>query len=165
MTTWTCVRCSATVEPYRDEPDLDREDVELGDLLPELTEEAESWVTASDQAGGWLCGDCATPAERWRHDGCCVRCGADEPRGWDEQRAGEWLRVSEDGGVCPDCWVPADADAEVAALQNLAPIIGEFGLLWDERTVERARESQDRAAKLRGADGPESLLDGEEEQR
>lgn len=177
--TWTCVRCGTTVEPFAFTVSED------DDLLPDLTEEAEAWVWAYDRKSGRLCPDCATQAEKWQDEDRCVRCGAEEPwpeffddpdsdyRRWadgdfegeppaqyDEwQERAEWLRVSADGSVCPDCWVPADAEAEGEAMATLGPIIGRFGLRWDDSTIERNEESQHQLNRLRDADGPEALLE------
>ncbi len=148
-TTWTCVRCVTTIEPF---------EFTVGDdTLPDLTSEAEAWVSAFDRRGGRLCADCATQAEKWRDEARCVRCGADEPRDWTEFSDLEWLRVSADGGVCPECWVPADAEAEADAMDTLAPLIAKHDLAWSDELVARNGEALRNLERLRRAHEPDDF--------
>ena len=151
MTTWTCVRCATTIDPFV----LSTSDDD--DFLPDLTEEAESWLPAWDGKGGWLCPDCATQPEKWRDDNRCSRCGVGEPPNWSEFSDLEWLRVVEDGGVCPECWVPTDAEAETAALEQLRPLIGKHGLSWSEDVLQRNAQALEDLARLRAARGPDEF--------
>jgi hypothetical protein len=162
MTDRACVRCGA---PYPEHPECgvcgrrhpEFESCPAEDELVAIPEEAWQWVSAWDRKGGHVCPDCATVTEKRREADQCVRCGTDEPDGWDELRDGEWLRVSPDGGVCPECWVPADVEAESQALAELGPTVGKFGLSWSDDAIERNAQALQALERLRNARGPDDF--------
>lgn len=144
-----CALCERHHEEFTDCP--------AEDELIAVPEEAWEWVYVYDGKSGRACPDCATEQQRRRDDDRCVRCGEREPDVWDEQRDGEWCRITEDGGACPRCFSPADAAYERASIERLSLVLDDFNLKIDDAVLERTKDDEVEANRL-SSGGPESLL-------